>query len=449
MFLLDKIRYDLRPPERERAFLASRLEADKLKMKRVYLLALCIIPTFLFAAIIVRPPSPELTLLTAFRGLGILVVLAGLLALRKTEHRKAFEWTAFACLAWLAVQIGIVKSLTLAQSETVLAWTVFVVFLIYLTVPIGLRFRLSCATFLSVVSIIVWSYKHDGSHELLNGIGLVGVYLASNIFGSICALNAARTEREEFLHLESEKALKSKLELALTSLEESVESRNQIYRVLAHDLRSGISAMGSIGELLAEGDHHSEQERQEMVKMICASSKSSYELLDNLLQWAISQTESIDPHLNDIPLNHAVAKCVGLLTVLAREKEIDLNLEIDPAIAVRADSRMLETVIRNLASNAIKFTPSKGVVQVTAKEGAEGFVVISITDNGVGIDAERLSRIFNLKHDENSYGTGGESGTNLGLRICLEFVRKLGGEIWVSSEVSKGTQFSFSVPKVN
>lgn len=443
---LEKIRYHLQPPERERAFLASRIVADKLRMKRVYLLALCIIPTFLLAGLIVRPPSPELTLVTAFRVLGIVVALAGLWALRKAEDRRAFEWTAFACLAWLSVQIGIVQWLSLAHSETILAWTIFVVFLVYLTVPIGLRFRLTCAIFLSVVSIVIWSYKEEGSHELLNGIGLVSVYLASNFFGIICASNAARTEREEFLHLESEKELKSKLELALAHLEESVESRNQIYQVLAHDLRNGISAMGSIGGLLAEGENYSEKERMEMVQLICNSSQSSYDLLDNLLQWAISQTESTDSQPEVISLVQAASSCVGLLTVLAREKKIDLEVAIDPAIQVWADSRMLETVIRNLASNAIKFTQSEGTVRVSATEGAEGLIVVSITDNGVGIDPERLSRIFNLKHDEGSCGTSGEGGTNLGLRICLEFVKKMGGEIWASSEVAKGTQFNFSVP---
>lgn len=449
MLILEKFRYHLRPPERERAFLESRVEADKLKMKRLYFLALCIIPTFLVVGLLIRPPSYELTILTAFRGLGILVVLAGLLVLRKSEDRKIFEWTSLACLFWLVFQVGIVQLLTLASGETVLAWNVFLVFLLYLAVPISLRYRLFCAISLSVMSIMIWLYKDAGSQDPANSIGLVSVYLAINIFGMICASAAARTEREEFLHLEAERQLKAELELTLARLEESVESRNLIYQVLAHDLRNVIGALETSGQLLVERENYSEKEQEELIDQICESSKSSHELLDRLLLWALSESESSDPNLEATSLNHAVTSCVSFLSALTHEKKIQIDVDIDASISVWADSRILETVIRNLAANAIKFTHSKGTVQINARAGDQGFIVLSITDDGVGIDQVRLSRIFSLQHDESTSGTGGERGTNLGLRICQRFVEKMGGQIWASSEVEKGSQFSFSVPTVD
>lgn len=444
--MFKKFKYHLRPPELEQAFLASRFESDKRKMKRVYWLALYIVSTFLVLGIALLPPSLDAKIITLSRAVGIGVALLGLLTLNKIKNRKRFEWVAFACLFWLIVQFEIVHRFSILRSETLLAWSIFVAFLIYLTVPISLRFRLVCVIFLSVSTLLIWFYKMDGDFHVINCIGVTAVYLATNIFGIICATNAERTEREGFQHLESEARLKANLETTFARLEESVESRNQIYRVLAHDLRSGIGALGSIGQLLAEDEDCTAKEREELIKLICESSKASYELLDNLLQWAISESGSVDPNPQGILLDHSLSNCVGFLKVFAHDKQINLSFQVEEPITVWADPKMLDTVIRNLTSNAIKFTKPEGTVEISAKKSKEGFAVISIKDSGVGIEKERLERIFQLKYGESSSGTAGEKGTNLGLRICSEFVKKLGGEIWVTSEVGTGTQFNFTVP---
>ena len=438
--------YQLQPAEQERNFLASRLDADKRKMGRVYRLALCIVFTFLILGFALLPPSWNTNIILLSRAGGVAATLIGLLTLRRIESRRVFEWIAFACLGWLSIQFAIVQLYSFVHSETLLAWNVFMVFIIYLTVPVSLSFRLACAVFLSMASIAVWLYNKESLYDPINSIGMVSVYLATNAFGIICAWKAARTEREEFQYLQCENQLKANLETTYARLEESVESRNQIYRVLAHDLRSGIGALGSIGHLLAEGKNNDEEEREKLIDLICESAKSSYELLDNMLQWAISESGSVDPNPVAISLDHSVTNCVGFLKVLAHDKKVDLEVRIDEPATVWADSKMLDTVIRNLTSNAIKFTKPTGTVRIAAKEGKEGFVVISVTDTGVGIDEERLARIFNLKYGENSPGTSGERGTNLGLRICQEFVGKLGGKIWVTSKVGVGSQFSFTVP---
>lgn len=444
--MFKKITYHLQPPELERAFLASRFESDKRKMKHIYGLALYSVSTFLVLGIALLPPSPDARIITLSRAIGVGVALFGLLTLKKIKNRKTFEWIAFACLFWLIVQFEIVHRFSVLRSETLLAWSVFVAFLIYLTVPISLRFRLICVIFLSLASISVWVYKIEGDFHLINSIGVTAVYLVTNIFGIICARNTERTEREAFQHLESETRLKADLQTTFARLEESVENRNQIYRVLAHDLRSGIGALGSIGHLLAEGEEYTEKEREELIKLICESSKASYELLDNLLQWAISESGSVDPNPEAILLDHSLSNCVGFLKVFAHDKRIHLSFEIEEPITVWADPKMLDTVIRNLTSNAIKFTKPGGTVRISAKKSKDGFAVISITDSGVGIEKELLARIFQLKYGESSSGTAGEKGTNLGLRICSEFVKKLGGEIWATSEVGTGTQFNFTVP---
>ncbi len=243
-----------------------------------------------------------------------------------------------------------------------------------------------------------------------------------------------------------EKGLKRDLESALARLESTARSRNQIFRILAHDLRGAIGGLETIGRLLSDEDEQSEEERQDLIDLLCDGSKSSFNLLEDLLQWALTENGDAETESKDTQLSTVVSSSFEFLAVVARNKNIELRSDIEDNVVVSADPKMLDTIVRNLVSNAIKFTPVSGSVFVASKEREDGFVEVSVRDTGVGIDEGRLSRLFNLPRGESSLGTAGERGTNLGLRICSDFVARHGGSISVASEVGVGSCFSFTLP---
>ena len=155
---------------------------------------------------------------------------------------------------------------------------------------------------------------------------------------------------------------------------------------------------------------------------------------------------SLGAEPEELSLSKAIAQNVDLLAVVARNKNIELRSEIDGEIRLSVDPQRLDTIVRNLISNAIKFTSPGGTVRITCQERDDGFVEVSVADSGVGIDDRRLSRLFHLNRSESSLGTEGERGTSLGLRICSDFVTKLGGEIWATSTVGVGSCFTFTLP---
>ena len=135
-----------------------------------------------------------------------------------------------------------------------------------------------------------------------------------------------------------------------------------------------------------------------------------------------------------------------LLLAQATNKSISLAADISPVIIVSADKNMLDTILRNLTSNAIKFTNAGGVVRIFAEE-KEGFVKISVSDNGLGLSSSDIDKLFKIGVKNIEIGRSAEKGTGLGLILCKEFVEKHGGQIWVESEPNKGSTFHFTMPK--
>ena len=140
--------------------------------------------------------------------------------------------------------------------------------------------------------------------------------------------------------------------------------------------------------------------------------------------------------------------CINIFEILspnANAKNITINYSAPDEINIFADIDMLKTVLRNLVSNAIKFTNNGGVININAVENS-GNVTISVSDNGIGINPDNLAKLFDITEVITTKGTAKETGTGLGLLICKEFVEKHGGEIWVESEVGKGSDFKFTLP---
>ncbi len=229
-------------------------------------------------------------------------------------------------------------------------------------------------------------------------------------------------------------------------LRELNATKDKFFSIIAHDLKNPLTTLLGFSELYSE--KHSELDPElarEAFKNINDSSTHLYKLLENLLEWARAQTGLIEYIPTEFSLNYVVEECLQLLFSNAQAKKIRLESKILETTHIFADRNMVTTIIRNLVSNAIKFTPVKGYIHVTA-EKLDRHVEIAVHDTGVGLTPDVKENLFRLDTHHTTTGTQNESGTGLGLILCKEFVSRHGGEIWVESEVNRGSSFKFTLP---
>src|ERR1035437_1820138 len=231
----------------------------------------------------------------------------------------------------------------------------------------------------------------------------------------------------------------------LQSLLQLNSDKDLFISILAHDLRSPFTSLLGLSDLLIENVRiYSIEEIESLLKHIKDASKETFALLEDLLNWTGAQSGKI-PFKPQI-LSFAVI-CKNILETLnttAYAKNISINCSASDHISVFADMDMLKTIMRNLVSNAIKFTNNGGSIIIDAEENS-GFVIISVSDNGIGIKPEKLSKLFDISQRQTTKGTEEESGTGLGLILSKEFVEINGGKIWVDSEYGKGSDFKFTL----
>ena len=229
-------------------------------------------------------------------------------------------------------------------------------------------------------------------------------------------------------------------------LRRTISNRDKMYSVIAHDLRSPMASIRMVLNLVVNvvsrdvvGD-----EVFDLLDKANRESEEVHDLLDNLLKWTKSQTGRLNVVLQDIDLNDIVPGVVDIFRMIADMKGIKIDyLSANENLVVRGDNDMLKTIIRNFLSNAVKFTPDgKNIEVYCCHEG--DFARISVRDHGVGIAPERVETIFH--NGETTYGTGGEEGSGLGLQLCQDFARKIGGDVRVESTLGEGSTFSFTVP---
>ncbi len=186
-------------------------------------------------------------------------------------------------------------------------------------------------------------------------------------------------------------------------------------------------------------------ESEKYIEMINSTAKKTLILLDNLLDWAKSQTSEFSYKPEKIILSEIILEIIGLEKSIAKAKNISLHYTPTIEIELYTDENILKTILRNLISNAIKFTNEGGHINISAITNQQQ-VEISISDNGVGMREETIHKLFDLSTNTTLPGTANEKGSGLGLVFCKEFVGKLGGKIWVVSEEGKGSDFRFTLP---
>ena len=229
-------------------------------------------------------------------------------------------------------------------------------------------------------------------------------------------------------------------------LRATISNRDKMYSVIAHDLRSPMASIRMVLNLVvsAMSPELIGPELFELLDKANRESEECHDLLDNLLKWTKSQTGRLNVVLQDLDLGDIIPGVVEIFDMIAQTKKIKLvyNAPSD-SIVVRADNDMFKTVVRNFLSNAIKFSPEDSSIEITLQKEGE-FAKVSVCDHGVGIAPERIANIF--RKGETTYGTGGEEGSGLGLQLCADFSRKIGGDVKVESELGKGSVFSVYVP---
>lgn len=232
-------------------------------------------------------------------------------------------------------------------------------------------------------------------------------------------------------------------------LKELNTTKDKLFSIIGHDLKGPVNNILGFSQLIEEEfGKYSEEEIQRFNNLIFQSAQSLSSLLENLLTWSRSQREIINVLPENILVFTIVEKCFYLLKQNALQKQINIINNVPPDTCVYADEEMISTVFRNLISNAIKFTNVGGKVTVSAKQNSHS-VIFSVCDNGIGVPAEKLPKLFKPDETTSRIGTAGEKGTGLGLVICRDFVEKNNGEIWVESEQGKGSTFNFTLPVYN
>lgn len=240
-------------------------------------------------------------------------------------------------------------------------------------------------------------------------------------------------------------------ETALTLKNEELTRLNaekdKFFSILAHDLRSPLSSFLGLTKIFSEElSEMKHEEVQELANSLRESAKSVYHLLENLLDWSQMQRGLIEFKPVKVHLNDIIRKTIGSLSDLANQKNQEVQLQLSGNPFVRVDLTMLESTLRNLLSNALKFSFRGGQITLSTNVLQDKFVEIAIIDNGLGMSAGLISRLFTLDGRTGRIGTEGEHSTGLGLLLCKEFVEKNGGEIVAVSVEGKGSTFSFTLP---
>lgn len=231
-------------------------------------------------------------------------------------------------------------------------------------------------------------------------------------------------------------------------LEELNKNKDKFISVLAHDLRGPFTPILGYTELLAtSAEYLTYQEIKEYAHSLDVIVKNQFQLLENVLDWSRLEGNRLKIEPKELNLFDEVKKVLNLYQPIYSDKEIQIIEKVDPAYEIITDQHALNTILRNLISNAIKFTPRKGTIQIIASKENDGYK-IKIIDSGIGIPEENLSKIFGGEFGFTTRGTNNEKGTGLGLTICKELVEKLGGKIWVESEVGKGSTFTIVIPNM-
>ncbi|MBA7545544.1 Adaptive-response sensory-kinase SasA [subsurface metagenome] len=260
--------------------------------------------------------------------------------------------------------------------------------------------------------------------------------------------NTNLEERQQQIEEQAEELKAQAEELSKTNdtLKTLNATKDKFFSIIAHDLKNPFTSILGFCEILKiRYKKMDDSKKQNLINIIHQSSNNLYKLLENLLQWARSQTGNLKYTPEEFHIHELIQNITSLVNNSVAQKGLQLTADIPEDLKVYADKNMIYTVIRNLVTNAIKFT-DQGEIKIQVKEEPKQNV-ISVTDSGVGIQKDKTETIFEISKSKSTEGTRGESGTGLGLIICKEFVEINGGSIHVQSVAGEGSSFYFTIPR--
>jgi len=229
-------------------------------------------------------------------------------------------------------------------------------------------------------------------------------------------------------------------------LKESIDTKNKMFSIIAHDLRGPIGNFIPILDLLTDKEELDEDIKKTLLNELKKSTKTTFDLLENLLNWSRSQTNSLSLYPTHFIINNIIKDVVDLLSPSAAQKEITIDVKAEKSWSVFADIDTLTLVLRNLLSNSIKFTPHKGTITITVQNlGTQ--IEIEIADNGIGMEKDVVENMFKINSFTTTRGTSNEKGSGLGLVLCKDFIEKNGGQIRAESVWGEGSKFFITIPK--
>ncbi len=231
---------------------------------------------------------------------------------------------------------------------------------------------------------------------------------------------------------------KRKLESTNRNLVEAINARNRLFAIIGHDVRAPIGYTRQALEMILENPEMSDEEREELMKMMVSSSAVTYNLLDNLLVWGRSQTDKLKASPVRFKLKSLIDESLELISIGIKEKKLKVEVYVSELHYVFADRDQLYIVIRNLLSNAMKFTPEGGSIYISSKR-KRGEVVVSVRDTGIGIPSAIIGKLLDVKSHLSTNGTMGEKGSGLGLKICNEIILINKGWMKIEGETGTGT----------
>ncbi|MCK7509000.1 MAG: HAMP domain-containing histidine kinase [Desulfobacterales bacterium] len=261
-------------------------------------------------------------------------------------------------------------------------------------------------------------------------------------------LNDVNNKNDE-LHLAKEelKQQNEKLKQSEKQLKELITTKDKLFSIIAHDLRSPFNSILGFSAPLDENEKENiRKESKQNLEIINSTAKKTLALLDNLLIWAKSQIGQINYEPERIILSSVIHEIIDITNPTAQIKNITLNYSKPNTIEIFADPNLFKSILLNLICNSIKFTHNNGKIDIETRLKQEQ-IEISVIDNGVGMNEETINKLFKIDSSISTSGTAKEIGSGLGLLICKEFVEKHGGKIWVESEIGKGSKFIFTIPQ--
>jgi two-component system sensor histidine kinase/response regulator len=335
-------------------------------------------------------------------------------------------------LTTLIILIGVVFLLK-QTTKTKLHWLVTYIYL-FLSIALILR---------GIVVVLIEKETTLLTYNAIQTVAFVS-FLLVTYMGAISLLLLLKENDEEELKVKARE-----LDDANSKLTATIASKNRFFSIIGHDLRGSIGNIAQMSDLLTNSaDLLSERDNQVLKENLFKSATNTYDLLDNLLNWAKSQSGSLQVNRIAVALDSYIFKVLDHLQALANEKQISIINSTDPAIKVFVDTEMLQVIIRNLLSNAIKFTPVSGTVTISSTTNSDD-VRITVSDTGVGIPFEIQQQLFSENFNQTTSGTKSEKGSGLGLKLVKDFVELNQGTIEFESTPNKGSTFSFTLPKAS